>query len=244
MTVPVASSMAPTRVAKGRSGPNQRWRDPSVCSSIPARGMRSRRLRWRGGRCDARRRQPRFGEQAAQRPLGHDDPLALGQQLGEVGPVDARIGGGGEEHEALPEFPVGAVGRWPSGVAVAQGVGAIARIGGEESAHLARGAVQDGGRLFERQGPVGEVNQHRLPLVGSSATVGSWASVHAHDSDKVAGRLGRDRIAGRPHTIPVPIGPSPAGSCSPHRSVGARYDGRGSASPRTSMCPRPRQEPR
>ena len=37
-------------VASGRSGPNQRWRLPSVWRSIPAFAIRSRRLRWRGGR--------------------------------------------------------------------------------------------------------------------------------------------------------------------------------------------------
>ncbi len=47
---PVASSMAATRVSRDPRSSSQSWRLPSVWRSMPAWGIRSRRLRWRGGR--------------------------------------------------------------------------------------------------------------------------------------------------------------------------------------------------
>ena len=49
-TVPVASSIPPTRVSQGPSGPSQRWRLPSAWSSSPSRAARSRRRRCLGAR--------------------------------------------------------------------------------------------------------------------------------------------------------------------------------------------------
>ncbi len=155
---------------------------PGPRQALPAAAVAGRPM-------DVRGRQPRLGKDPPQRPLRHRDPLALGEQLGQMGPVDPGIGARGKPHQALAEDRLDPVGGCPAGVPVAQGGRPLARIGRQQAAHLARGAVQDGRPLLEGQGPVGEVYQHLLSLLGSSVMVGSRSSVHARHSDKVAGRL-------------------------------------------------------
>ena len=74
------------------------------------------------------RRQPGLGEDAAQRPLGHDDALPLGEQVRQMGPVDTLIRRRRQLHEPDAQLVVEPVGGDPSAVAVDERSGALVGV--------------------------------------------------------------------------------------------------------------------
>ena len=80
------------------------------------------------------RGQARLGEDPAQGPLRDDDPLPLGEQVGEVGPVGSRVRRRGELEEAGAGRLVKAVGRDPAPVAVDERGGRAVRAVGRQEA--------------------------------------------------------------------------------------------------------------
>jgi hypothetical protein len=136
------------------------------------------------------RRQTGLGEDPPERPLGHDDSLALGEQVREMGAVDTRIRRPGELDEPGPQHVVEPIGGDPSLVAMDERsralVGVVAR---QEPAHRADREVQVGGRLPRGQFTGQDVVEHPQPLLCSSVQCDRLPRLHELEGDKVAGRL-------------------------------------------------------
>lgn len=66
-----------------------------------------------------------LGEQAWQRAFGHDERLPFGQQLRQMGPVDAGVGGRRQLDEARSRGVGEAVGPTPPAVAMDERGGAL-----------------------------------------------------------------------------------------------------------------------
>ena len=136
------------------------------------------------------RGQPGLGEDPTQCPLGHDDALALGEQVGEVGPVDVRIRGRGQLHESSSQLVVEPVGWHPTPVAVDECGGALVRvITCQQSAQRAHREVQVRGRLLRRQLTGQDMVEHPEPLLCPSTQRDRLPRLHVTEGDKVAGRL-------------------------------------------------------
>jgi hypothetical protein len=135
------------------------------------------------------RGQARLGEDPAQGPLRDDDPLPLGEQVGEVGPVGARVRGGGELEEAGAGLVVEAVGGDPAPVAVdergGRAVGAIRR---EEAPNRPDRQLEIGRRHRGRDLPGEQVVEDVQAVLGTSVQ-GDRLPLHGGEGDKVAGRL-------------------------------------------------------
>ena len=100
----------------------------------------------RPDRCDRS-----LGQDPAQRPLGHDQPLTVGEELGEVGPVDARVGRRREFDQPVPQLVTRPMGRRPPAVAVDQARGTIGPIAIEQPMDLADRELQYSTCLLRRQ---------------------------------------------------------------------------------------------
>lgn len=136
------------------------------------------------------RRQPGLGEDPAQRPLGHDDPLPLGEQVREVGSVDALVCRRCQLHEPGPQLVVESVGRDPAAVAVDERgstlVGVVAR---QQPPHRAHREVQIRSRLADRHRTGQDVVEDPKPLLCLSVQRDGLPRLHVTEGDKVAGRL-------------------------------------------------------
>ncbi len=139
-------------------------------------------------------------QDAPQRALRDGQSLPLDQELREVGPVDAGIAGGGQPHEALAQLIGMAVDGHPPSVPVDQGGGSRPAIVGRQPAHLPLRQLQVGGCLLERHVPRQQVREHGEAMLRLGVQLDRLPRIHGIESDKVAGRLRGDRIAGRPHS--------------------------------------------
>jgi hypothetical protein len=136
------------------------------------------------------RRQPGLGEDPAQRPLGHDDALPLGEQVREVGSVDTLVCRRCQLHEPGPQLVVESVGRDPSTVAVDERGGTLVGVvAHQQPPHRAHREVQIRGRLPGRHLTGQDVVEHPEPLLCLSVQRDRLPRLHVTEGDKVAGRL-------------------------------------------------------
>ena len=138
-----------------------------------------------------------LGQDPPERPLGDADPLAFGEELGQVAVVDPGIGRRRQLDEPRPLGIVKPIGRRPPAVAVGERRRPVV-VAGEEAVDLAGRQLEDGGGLVDRQATVHDMLEHVRSMVGPC--VGRSLSVlrfHGPEADKVAGRLARTETGGR-----------------------------------------------
>jgi len=145
----------------------------------------------------ADRGKARLVEDPAQGPLGHRDPFALREQLGEVGPVDPCVRGPGELDQPVPQVVGRPVARRPSSVAVDEPGEPVGAKGRQQPAGLAHREPQDPCRLV-RGDPAGiEVLQDVEAPLRPGIHPDRVPRLHTIEGDKVTGRLRGDRFTGR-----------------------------------------------
>jgi hypothetical protein len=138
----------------------------------------------------AHRRHAVLVEDPAQRPGGHGDPLALGEQVREVRPVDAGIGGGGELDEPLAQLGRHPVRRRTAAVPVHQGGHAIgSAVPGQQPPHRAQAHPEQRRGIRGRQLTDKDMVEHPQALLRACIQRDRLPRVHVSEGDKVAGRL-------------------------------------------------------
>ena len=119
------------------------------------------------------------------------DPLALGEQLGEVAVVHPDVRRRGEFDHAMPELVVDPVGGRPAPVAVGERRRTVG-VAGDQAVDLTGRKAEDLRPLVERQAASDDVMEDvgavLTPRVGLGLSV---LGFHAPEGDKVAGRLAR-----------------------------------------------------
>ena len=78
---------------------------------------------------------------------GEDDAVVLGEHLGEVLPVEAGVGAGGQLHDPGRHRRIEGVGRSAPAIAVGQGRRSPLPVRGPQPAHLADGDAKELGCL-------------------------------------------------------------------------------------------------
>ena len=132
-----------------------------------------------------------LGQDPAERSFGDRDPLALGQQLGQVRVVHADVGRRGQVDHATPELVVNPVGGRPAPIAVGERRRTVG-VAGDQAVDLTGRKAEDLHRLVERQAAgddmVENVGAVLTPRVGLGLSV---LGFHAPEGDRIAGRLTR-----------------------------------------------------
>jgi hypothetical protein len=143
------------------------------------------------------RGKPRRIEDPAQGPLGHRDPFALREQLGQVRPVDPRVHGPGELDQSVPQVIGCPMSGHAPGVAMDQACEPLGPKCGQQPADLAHREPQDPRRLV-RGDPAGiKVLQDVEAPLRPGIHPDRVPRLHAIEGDKVTGRLRGDTFTGR-----------------------------------------------
>ena len=97
-----------------------------------------------------------WSQPATQRLVGKEDVVLLSEDVGEVGEVEVRVGGGGQVEDLLSDGVGGLVGRRPCRVAVAEGLRAFSLEAVFEALDLSSREAQGAGGLIGGKPPFEE----------------------------------------------------------------------------------------
>ena len=134
-----------------------------------------------------------LGEDPPECPLGDDERLPLGEQLGEVRVVHQSIGRRREFDDPCPERIGGSVGRRPGMIAVDETGRTVGAISFEQAADLAYREAQHAGRLGGCEPTGQDVIEDEEPVLRSGVQDDRLPRFHTIEGDKVTGRLARTK---------------------------------------------------